>query len=159
MSRRSCLVLEIKMRKIGIIGIILGSLMLLSIIGLWFVAYINGLNNLRKFGAEIYLPKLLLNVLNETWWATLIVLVSGTINILLGFNLCKEKLSAFKIWIAFYSVLNFCHIINAILFGFSVSLIFELCISGSILFISLIVLRKINFQPTASHGPRGPRGL
>ncbi len=133
----------ILMKKLGIYGIISGSLTLSLIIGLTVLAYFRGLWNLRKFGGEIYIRDLLFNVLVETWWAILYLLVFSIISIILGILLSKENLRALKLWVGFYGIIAVSCLIGIIMVGITFSIV-EFVISTLILVLSIRVLNKIN---------------
>lgn len=94
------------MKKLGIFGIVSGTLSLLWVLGLSVFAYFRGLTNLQKFGADIYLKDLLLNILNEMWWYVGGFLSFSLISIALGINLLKQKKSALKIMIGLYGLVS-----------------------------------------------------
>ena len=146
------------MKKLGIYGIISGSLTLLLIIGLATLAYFRGLWNLRKFGAEIYIRDLLFNVLVETWWTILLLFIFSIISIILGILLSKENLRAFKLWIAFYGILSISCLVGILMVGISFSIV-EFVITTLILVLSIRVLSKIsrNSNNGVQRTPNGAR--
>lgn len=133
------------MKKIGLFGIIIGSVMLLFIIALACLAYFRGLWNLRQYGAELYLPKLLLEIWKESWSVILNLIVLGVANLILGVNMFKNRLAALKLWIVLYAVLGVYQSIVLLIDGLSFS-IFELDFLFTLLIIlfSSITFKRIN---------------
>lgn len=145
------------MRKLGIYGIISGTLSLLLIISFAVFSYLRGLWNLRKFGAEIYVRDLLFNILTEMWLWILYLFIFSVVSIILGILLVKEKRRALKVWISFYGFIVASCLISMIIMGFPFSL-GEFSISSFILFISIRVLKRTDdsnlaVQGTARVGP------
>ena len=105
------------MKKLGIFGIVSGTLALLWIVGLSVFAYLRGLTNLQKFGADTYLKDLLLNIFNEMWWYVGGLLAFSLVSISLGIKLLKQKKSALKLMIGLYGLVSTMFIIVMLIAG------------------------------------------
>lgn len=139
------------MKKLGIFGIVSGTLALLWVLGLGVFAYFRGLTNLQKFGGEIYLNDLLSNILKEMWRYIGGFLAFSFISIALGISLLKQKKSALKLMIGLYGLVSTICIIVMLIVGPSFGT-GELVFSALILIWSIRVFKKSRASNLAVQG-------